>query len=312
MAEAIEAVKEAYVQLSAGRATMPMRSHIDVRDVGTTLVMPAYLPQQDALAVKVVSVFPQNEVKHLPVIHALVLVIDTKTGRPRAILEGGSLTAIRTGAASGAATDVLAREDAATVAIIGSGVQARTQLEAVCTVRSIRQASVFSLNRQEAENFAEELAGKGPIPRTINVADHVESAIAGADIICTATTSSTPVFDGELVQAGTHINGVGSFTPHMQELDLATVQRSLVVVDSREAVWEEAGDLIIPLQNGDIEKEHVTAELGEIIAGKHPGRTRTDQITFFKSVGVAVQDAAAANIVLRNALAQRLGTIISL
>jgi ornithine cyclodeaminase len=280
--------------------------------MGSSLVMPAYLEQNGALAVKVVSVFPQNVEIGLPIIHALVMVLDSVTGRPQALLEGGALTAIRTGAASGAATDLLARPDAASVVIFGSGVQARTQLEAVCTVRDIQAVHIVSLDRHQAEEFVAELAGKGPIPTAISVAEDADTAVSEADIICTATTSSTPVFDGRLIQAGTHINGVGSFTPQMQEVDLVTVQRSLVVVDSRTAVWAEAGDLIIPLENGDINEDHIHAELGEIVSGLLPGRESLDQITFFKSVGVAVQDAAAASIALKNALEKDLGMTISL
>jgi len=312
MAEAIEGLKGAYAQLSTGQAIMPLRSRIDVPEGGSSLVMPAYLEQNGALAVKVVSVFPQNGEMGVPIIHALVMVLDSGTGQPQALLEGGTLTAIRTGAASGAATDLLAREDAASVLIIGSGVQARTQLEAVCTVRDIDQVHLFSLNRQEAEEFVGALAGKGPIPMAITIAEDVNKAVAKADIICTATTSLKPVFDGRLIKPGTHINGVGSFTPEMQEVDLVTVQRSLVVVDSRAAVLAEAGDLIIPLENGDIKEDHIFAELGEIVTGQLPGRQSREQVTFFKSVGVAVQDAAAASIALNNATRQNLGSTISL
>jgi ornithine cyclodeaminase len=312
MAEAIEGMKGAYAQLSTGQARMPLRSRIDIPAMGSSLVMPAYLEQNGALAVKVVSVFPQNTEIGLPIIHALVMVLDSVTGRPQALLEGGALTAIRTGAASGAATDLLARPDAASVLIVGSGVQARTQLEAVCTVRDIRDVRIVSLDHQQAEEFVIELAGRGPIPTAIAVAEDVDMAVAEADIICTATTSSTPVFDGRLIKPGTHINGVGSFTPEMQEVDLVTVQRSLVVVDSRTAVLAEAGDLIIPLENGDIKEDHIFAELGEIVSGHLPGRERQDQITFFKSVGVAAQDAAAASITVKNALDRDLGTTMSL
>lgn len=312
MADAIEGLKGAYAQLSTGRAIMPLRSHVDIPNAGTSLVMPAFLPQQGALTVKVVSVFPNNVVQGLPIIHGLVLVVDSTTGVPQAVLEGGTLTAIRTGAASGAATDILARQDACTVAVFGSGVQARTQLEAVCTVRDIQEALVFSLKREEAEAFVADLAGIGPIPANLKIAQDAHTAVAAADIICAATTSKTPVFDGRLLKPGTHINGVGSFTPQMQEIDLSTVLRSRVVVDSRTAVWEEAGDLIIPLQNGDITEDHIAAELGEIIAGLLPGREHDQQITFFKSVGVAVQDAAAANITFKNALKYNLGTSLSM
>ncbi len=312
MADAIVGVKQAFAQLSAGQAVVPLRHHIEIPDKGSSLVMPAYLPEQGALTVKVVNVFPKNTEKRMPTIHALVLVVDNETGRPRAVLEGGALTAIRTGAASGAATDLLARPDASSMLIIGSGVQARTQLEAVCTVRDIREVQLFSLNRQEAQAFANDLGGKGPIPTSIHIVENVNMAVSQADIICAATTSSTPVFDGKALKPGAHLNGIGSFTPQMQEIDLVTVKRSAVFVDSREAVWAEAGDLIIPLRNGDITEDHIVAELGEIVAGQHPGRSKDDQITFFKSVGVAVQDAAAASITLKNALQQNLGTIISL
>jgi ornithine cyclodeaminase len=312
MAEAIEGMKAAFAQLSTGQATMPLRSHIDVPEMGTSLVMPAYLEQNGALAVKVVSVFPKNVARELPVVNALVMVLDVTTGQPVALMEGSALTAIRTGAGSGAATDLLARRDAKRAAIIGTGVQARTQLEAVCTARNIQEVSIFSPDFPQAEMFAREMAGKGSIPAAITISDDANTAVQEADIICTATTSSTPVFDGRLLRPGAHINGVGSFVPTMQEVDLATVQRSTVVVDSRAAVWTEAGDLIIPLENGDISEGHIHAELGEIVAGRRPGRQTEDQITFYKSVGVAVQDAAAAAIVLNNARTLGLGTSISL
>jgi ornithine cyclodeaminase len=312
MAEAIGGMKYAFAQLSTGRADAPLRTHLDVKDHGATLVMPAFLSDSGDMAIKVVSVFPNNPQLGLPTIHALVLALDTNTGKPLALLEGGSLTAIRTGAVSGAATDLLARPDARSVAIIGSGVQARTQLEAVCTVRPVEAVRVFSILPDQAKQFAEEMAGKGPIPPSITVAEDANSAVEGADIICTATTSSLPVFDGARLKAGAHVNGVGSFTPEMQENDLQTVKRSLVVVDSRAAALEEAGDLIVPLQKGDITLDHIVAELGEIVAGIHPGRTASSQITFFKSVGVAVQDAAAASIAISNALANGLGSTVTL
>jgi ornithine cyclodeaminase len=312
MAEAIEGLKAAFAQLSTGRATMPLRSRIDVPQMGSSLVMPAYLEENAALAVKVVSVFPRNVERNLPVVSALVMVLDATSGLPVALMEGGALTAIRTGAGSGAATDLLARQDAQRAAIIGTGVQARTQLEAVCKARSIREVRIFSPDRPQAERFAAEMAGKGPIPAAITLSDDANSAVRGADVVCTATTSSTPVFDGRLIRPGTHINGVGSFTPQMQEVDLVTVQRSRIVVDSRAAVLAEAGDLIIPLEEGDITEAHIHAELGEIVAGQRPGRESQDQITFYKSVGVAVQDAAAAAIVMKNALDLGLGTSISL
>ncbi|MGD2048178.1 MAG: ornithine cyclodeaminase family protein, partial [Chloroflexota bacterium] len=197
MGEAIAGTKEAYRQLSASQATVPLRSHLDVpAHAGVSLVMPAYLSESHDLAVKIVSVYPENVKRGEPVINAVVIVLDAANGRPVALLEGGALTAIRTGAASGAATDLLARVDSGVVAIFGSGVQARTQLEAVCTVRSISSVRVYSLNRDQALEFAGSMAGFGPIPDMIEVVDSPAEALAGAEIICTATTSNKPVFDG--------------------------------------------------------------------------------------------------------------------
>ncbi len=313
MAEAIAGVKEAYLQLSAGQAIVPLRSHIDIKSHnGISLVMPAYLPQKDELAVKIVSVYPDNVKRNEPAIYASVIVLDARSGRPVALLEGGAITAIRTGAASGAATDVLARKDAHIAAIFGSGVQARTQLEAVSTVRSLTEVRVYSLDKDQAWQFATELAGLGPIPDIIRVVDSPEEALHGADIICTATTSKKPVFNGRDLEPGAHINAIGSFTPEMQEVDAETVRRSLVFVDSREAALEEAGDLLVPMATGEITKDAIFAELGEVIGDQKNGRSDSEQITYFKSVGVAIQDAVAGRIALDNAIALGLGTVISL
>ncbi len=316
MAEAIEGMKAAYAALSQGRAVMPLRGRVAAAEEGVTLMMPAFLPaagesaEDGSLGIKIVSVFPHNGRRGLPLIHALVLAFDPATGQPLAIMEGGTLTAIRTGAGAGAATDILARPDAEVVAILGSGVQSRTQLEAVCTVRSVREVRVYSPTRDHAVAFATIMAGQGPIPENIEVVESPAAAVREADIICAATTSHTPVFDGRDLKRGAHVNGVGSFMPTMVEIDWETIRRALVVVDSREAVLEEAGELIAPLKDGRMSADHIYAELGEIIAGQKAGRTSTEQITFFKSVGVAVQDAAAAQIVLQNGLSQNIGMLL--
>lgn len=310
MADAVEGMNRAFGALSAGYADVPLRSR--VQSNGTTLVMPVYLPESDALAVKIVSVFPANLEHGLPTIHALVLALDPQTGEPLAMMEGGSLTAIRTGAGSGAATKLLAREDAKTVAIIGSGVQAQTQLEAVCTVRAIERVLVYSRTQANAERFAEVMAGYDVVPDDIEVANSAAAAVREADIICAATTSATPVFVGEDVKPGTHINAVGSFTPEMQEVDETTIRRARVYVDSREAVMAEAGDLIIPVRAGRVPESHIYAEIGEVVLGKKTGREDNDQITYFKSVGVAAQDGVAAAIALTKAREQGIGVPLSL
>lgn len=312
MAQAIEGMKQAFAQLSTGKTIVPLRNRVDVPGYGVSLFMPAYLGESRDLAVKVVSVFGDNPKRGLPTIHGLVLVLEAETGRPLSLMEGGTLTAIRTGAGSGAATDLLSRPDAKIVAIIGSGVQARTQLEAVCTVRAIEKVYVYSPNQAHAQAFAQEMAGVGPIPADIEVVEDINTAVSHSHIICTATTSHTPVFDGHALQPGAHLNGVGSFTPAMIELDQTTILRSLVIADSREVVWEEAGELITLRQQGIIHESYIHAELGELVAGFKPGRTSPNQITFFKSCGVAVQDAAAARIALQNAIFHNLGTLIDL
>ncbi|MGA9531873.1 MAG: hypothetical protein WBR18_04075 [Anaerolineales bacterium] len=313
MPVAIGAMKDAYEQLSSGQAMVPLRGRLPVDSAdGVTLFMPALLTHSREMAIKIVSVFPQNSKFDLPTIHALVVALDPKTGQPTALLEGATLTAIRTGAGSGVATDLLARPDSTTAAVFGSGVQARTQLEAICTVRPIERVRVYSPHHEHAQDFAEQMAATGPIPAVVNVADSPEAAVANADIICAATTSTSPVFPGSALPPGAHINGVGSFRPDMEEIDLVTLRRSTVFVDSREAVLEEAGDLIGPIQRGEYDESEIYAEIGEVVAGTAAGRTNDSQITFFKSVGVAVQDAVAAGRAVARAESLGLGQMIEL
>lgn len=313
MAQAVEAMKAAYRELSLGRAVMPLRSRLPVeRAGGVTLLMPALVEPSGDMAVKLVSVFPGNPALGLPTIHAVVVVFDAQTGQPVALLEGGALTALRTGAGSGAATDILARADARSVAIFGSGVQARTQLLAVCAVRSIERAMIYSPDSAHAERLAGELAGTNAVTARIELAASPEAALDGADIVCTATSSHTPVFPGRALARGTHINAVGSYTPEMQEVDETTLQRARVYVDSRSAALEEAGDLLVPIEQGKWSVESMIGEIGQVLAGDVKGRTSPDDITYFKSVGVAVQDAVAAGRALKAAEAAGLGQVVEL
>lgn len=312
MADAIEVVKNAYVRLSSGDAVLPLRIQIPVPDEeGVTLFMPAFLPREQALGMKVVSVFPHNREKNIPTIHALVVVCEATTGCPAAVVEGTTLTALRTGAASGVATDLLARKDARTLAIIGAGVQGRTQLEAVCTVRRIESVRVYDTDPHAAEAFVRDAPRlSSAVPEDIQATSAAEDAVSEADIICTATTSPTPVFEPESVSPGTHINAIGSYTPQVQEIPEKTVLSSRVFVDSRSACLEEAGDLIIPLEKGLISPAHIVGEIGEAAAGRIRGRTSDDEITLFKSVGLAVQDMAVARRALEKADELGLGTDI--
>jgi alanine dehydrogenase len=304
MHQAIEAVKRAFAQLSTGQANVPLRVALDVpRHNGVTLFMPGYLSSDDQMAVKIVSVFNDNPSQGLPLIHALVIVVDATNGSPAAVMDGTYLTALRTGAASGAATDLLARPDAHTAAVFGAGTQGRTQLEAVCAVRPIHQAWVYDVAPRQAAAYADEMSQRLSLP--VRVAETPAQAVRQADVICTATTATSPVFADADVPPGTHVNAVGAYTPHMQEVPPETVLRARVVIDHRESSLAEAGDLLIPIGQGLMTEDHIYAELGEIAAGSKPGRASPDEITLFKSVGVAVQDVAAASAVLD--AAQRLG-----
>lgn len=311
MQAAIEAMKNAYAALSDGTAVVPLRTRLTIPDrESLSLFMPSFVNsrQGEALAIKVVSLFPGNPGRGLAYIQAAVLVFDPETGRAIALLEGGSLTAIRTGAASGAAIDLLARQDSQVVAIFGAGAQGRTQLEAACSTRTIETAFIFDPDPAKANIFAEEMKGKGSIPQDIRVAQNAGEAIRRADIICTATTSSQPVFEDLHVRAGTHISAVGSYTPDMQEVPAETLGRAKIYVDSRSASLEEAGDLIQPIRAGLFDESHICGELGEVISGKISGRGSQDEITYFKSVGIAVQDAMAAQVALSNARRMNIGT----
>jgi alanine dehydrogenase len=311
MGRAVEAMKRAFAQLSTGQAAVPLRVGLDVpRHQGVTLFMPAYLAADDQMAVKVVSVFNENPAKGLPLIHALVVVMDAATGRPSAVMDGTALTALRTGAASGAATDLLARLDARRVAIFGAGAQGRTQLEAMCAVRRIEEAWVYDVAPDRATAYAQEMSRALSVP--VRVAGAPGEAVRQADVICTATTATSPVFDDADVQPGTHVNAVGAYTPEMQEVPVETVLRARVLIDHRQASLAEAGDLLIPLRQGLMAEAHIAGELGEVVAGRKVGRTSPEEVTLFKSVGVAVQDVAAAAAVLAAAKEMELGTEVEL
>ena len=306
MRASIDAMSAAFTQLAAGRTNVPQRLGLTT-DAGLVLAMPGSLPDEPALAIKVVTVFPANAQRNLPSIYGLVLVLDASTGAPVALMEGGHLTALRTGATSGLATKLMARDDAHVVALFGAGVQARTQLAGVRAVRDIREVRIVSRRRELAEQLAREIVGID-----VCVLPDASTAIRGAHVVITATTSSTPLFDGDDLQPGAHINAIGAYTEHMREVDSATVQRARVVVDTRHGALVEAGDLLIPIREGVIDSKHIVAELGELVNGSVPGRTSTHEITLFKSVGHAAEDVALAHRVLEIANAQDIGTMVSL
>jgi ornithine cyclodeaminase len=297
-------MKAAFAELSTGKANTPLRTALPIPAVeGLALFMPAHAPSS-GLGAKIVSVFPRNAEFGQPIIHGIVILLDAATGEPLALCDGAFLTAWRTGAASGAATDVLARPDAKTAALLGCGAQARTQALAIDAVRALDSLRVYALRADRVQQFIAEMQPQ--VRATLAAAPSSADAVRGADIVCAATTSPTPVFDGALLKPGAHVNGIGSYTLQMQEVDAVTVARARIFVDSRESALAEAGDLVIPQRAGQTRAEG-WIELGEVVAGIKPGRQSPDEITFFKSVGVAVQDVAAAGAALAEARARRLG-----
>lgn len=298
MGEVIEAVEAALRDLSLGRAAMPIRARIET-GMGDILTMPGYVPSLGLMTAKVVGVYPGNPSRGLELIQGALLAMRADTGEPLATIMAKTLTAIRTGAASGVATKHLSRRDSAIAGIIGSGTQAWTQLEAVMAVRRLVEARVYSPRREHRESFAARASrelGVRCVPTSSG-----EEAVRGADIVITATTSRDPVIRRDWLGEGTHINAIGSHTPDKREIDEETVLSSKIVVDHLDSVRAEAGDLIIPVSRGLMSWERVYAELGEIAAGLKPGRASGDEITLFKSVGLAVEDTAAAAVLLRKA-----------
>ncbi|KJR99675.1 MAG: hypothetical protein VR65_15595 [Desulfobulbaceae bacterium BRH_c16a] len=310
MEKCIEAMATAFRALSSGQASMPLRTGLEmVADNATALFMPVYLPGIGKVGVKTVTMARNNPAKGLPLIHAMMMIFDSSTGVPLAVLDGEVITAMRTGAVSGLATSLLAKKDARTAAIIGTGTQGETQLEAVCNVRDIQKAYVFDIQAARADAFAAKMT------RRLNIEVVVAGSAAtlqNADVICTATSSNKPVFDDVYIKKGAHINGVGSYKPDMAEISPETIARAKVVVDQIEACLAEAGDLIQPIQRGIITKNHIHGELGELVTGKISARETDDEITVFKSVGLAVQDLITADLVLKIAQEKDLGTSLTL
>lgn len=309
MTTAIDLMKQVFADLSAGRTVSPLRTPIDVPPAeGVTLFMPAYVPSADGLGVKIVSVFPRNAALGKPTIHAVVVLVDTGTGEPLAVLDGTFLTALRTGAVSGAATDLLARQDSRVLTCIGAGTQGVTQAWAVATVRPIERIYVYDVNSTAVESFAARLGDLEPdLASRVVAATDLSQALGESDVVCTATTSKRPVFDDRDLRPGTHVNAIGAFTPEMQEIPAETVARARIVVDQVAAALAEAGDLIIPLREGRIAEADVRTELGQVVSGERPGRQSPDEITLFKSVGNAVQDVIVARQAVREAERWRRG-----
>ncbi|MGY3749609.1 ornithine cyclodeaminase family protein [Vagococcus acidifermentans] len=311
MKDAIEADKQAFTLFTQGKSDVPLRTQIvSEKQEGTFLFMPAYVEELDAAALKVVNIFPKNIDKGLPSAPAQVLLIDGETGIVNALLDGTYVTQLRTGAASGVALELFARKDAKEGALIGTGGQAATQLEAMLCTRKLEVVRVYDLNYERTKEFSEkmseELAHYGT--RIIPAASSDE-AITGADVIVTVTPSTKPVFDGTKVKEGATVSCVGSYQPDMQEMDPVILERaSKIYFDSEEAVLSEAGDILIPLEKGIISKDDFTGDIGEVLLGNLVGRENEQEIIVFKTVGIGTQDLVTAKTIVDKAREQHVGT----
>ena len=310
MKDCIDVVEKAFTELANGTAVLPLRTNITPPD-GLSLYMPAYLKEMKALACKIVTVYKNNPKNYnLPVVIGKVMLQDPETGDVICIMDGGYLTAVRTGAASGVATKYIAREgDGQVAGIFGTGVQAQMQLLAVAEVRKLSKALIYDISKEAALKFINDLQEKVDF-EIINVLSPDE--VLEADIICTATSSPTPIFNGRKVKEGTHINGIGSHTPNARELDSDIILRSKFIGDSKEGCFSEAGDIMIPLKEGIIDENHFFAELGDVITGKKEGRANDTEITIFKSNGLAIQDTATAKLIYDRAVEAGVGTEVKI
>ena len=311
MPAAIEAMGNALAALARNQAIQPLRPVMWLpQRTGALGMMPGYLAPLKTMGIKVVSVFPGNAGTRYDSHQGAVLLFETEHGRLLAIIDATEITAIRTAATSAVATDALARPEARTLAILGSGVQARSHLAAMRAVRPLEQVRIWSRTQAHAERFVDrERFIDGP---PLETAATVRQAVKDADIICTTTAASEPILQGEMLRPGAHINAVGSSVPFARELATSAVLRAALFVDRKESTINEAGDFLFPKKEGAIDEDHIVAEIGEILIGEHPGRRSDEEITLFKSLGLAIEDVAAAHHIYTQARELGIGTMIEL
>ena len=308
MSECIDVMAGALIALAKGEVHQPLRTAMRPPGAaGLLVLMPAYRSGEDAaLGLKAVSVFPGNTAMGLDAHQGAVMLLSAETGELLALMSASAITAIRTAAVSAVATNALARPDATDLAIVGAGVQARWHLAAMAAVRPIKRVRVVSRNFEHARALAAEMGFHVLAP--IDPVDSVELAVEGADLVVMATTAAEPVLRREWIAPGAHINAVGASTPATREIDAPTMAAASLFVDRRESTLNEAGDYLIAVREGAIGPEHIKAEIGEVLIGAKPGRTSGDEITLFKSVGLAVEDLEAAGHVYRKAKQFGVGT----
>ena len=311
MRECMDVMAETLSALARGEAIQPLRTVMRLPEkIGALGVMPSYLANIRSMGLKVISVFPGNHGTKYDSHQGAVLLFEAAHGQLLALMDASAITAIRTAAVSGVATRLLAREDATTLAILGSGVQARTHLASMIEARKITHVSVWGRDKARAQQFAERESARHGIP--VRSFSTVEEAVASADLICTTTAAPEPILKGEWIRKGTHVNAVGSSVPFTRELDTAAVKNARLYVDRRESTINEAGDFLFPKKEGAIDDNHIVGEIGEILLGNVEGRRTADEITLFKSLGLGIEDLAAASHVYTKAVETGAGVSVEL
>jgi alanine dehydrogenase len=305
----IPVLERAHIQYSTGKAVMPVRLVVPLPQIeGRITSMPGYLSEDKALGMKVVTFFPNNLKQNLPQILATVMLFSADTGKMIAVMDGNYITAIRTACVSAMATKALANPESAVLGVLGAGVQARAHIRALTQIRKISEIKIYDIFEASARQLQEALEKE--IGVKIDVVQSAREAVLDADLLVTVTTAKEPIVKADWLKPGMHINAVGSHRPDLREIDGATLAAAKIVVDSREAIMAECGDILLAIQEKAITADSVHAEIGEILAGKKPGRTRSDEITLYKAVGIAIQDVATAHLVYRKALERNVGTDI--
>lgn len=309
--ELIAALARAHVQYSTGKAVMPVRLVAPLPPIdGRITSMPGYLNDDKALGMKVVTYFQKNPQRNLPAILATIMLFSAETGKMIAAMDGTYITTIRTACASALATRALANPETPVLGILGAGVQARSHILALSSVRKLQRIKIFSPSGSSARAVKKGLAAEIGVP--IEVTECAEDSVRDADLVVTATTAKAPIVKSDWLKPGVHINAVGSHRPDLREIDGATLSCSKVVVDSREAIMAECGDVLLALKEKSVSESVIHAEIGEVLAGTKSGRTSAEEITLYKSVGIAIQDVATAHLVYHKALEMKVGTIVEI
>lgn len=309
--ELILALEQAHIQYSTGKAVMPVRLVVPLPQIqGRITSMPGYLNEDKALGMKVVTYFQENPKQNLPAILATIMLFSAASGKLIAVMDGGFITAIRTACASALATKALANPGKAKLGILGAGVQARAHIQALARVRELKQIKIFSPSGASAATIKRDM--EKTLAASIEVARRAEAVVRDSDLLVTVTTAKEPIIKSDWLKPGIHINAVGSHRPDLREIDGVTLSQAKVVVDSREAIMAECGDILLALKEKSVGENVIHAEIGEVLAGIKAGRSNANEITLYKSVGIAIQDVAAAHVVYRKALERNVGTHVEI